>query len=91
MKTDSYSINYEEHNWKFALDYIDKSIKLNFSRSPEIIETLDIKNNIIKVAKKKVRNQKKEDWKRDFLEISAWTHLDDSSKVKLDKWSIETF
>ena len=45
----------------------------------------------MKVLKKKVKNQKKDDWKRDFLEISVWNHLNDTSGVKVDKWKIETF
>lgn len=32
MKTESYSINYNEKNWKVTFDYIDKDLKLNFSR-----------------------------------------------------------
>ena len=56
-----------------------------------IEELLDLEEKIMKVLKKKVKNQKKDDWKRDFLEISVWNHLNDTSGVKVDKWKIETF
>ena len=54
-------------------------------------ELLELEEKIMKVVKKKVRNQKNEDWERDFLEISVWNHLDDVAEVKVDKWEIETF
>ena len=54
-------------------------------------ELLELEEKIMKVVKKKVKNQKNEDWERDFLEISVWNHLDDGAEVKVDKWEIETF
>ena len=54
-------------------------------------ELLELEEKIMKVVKKKVKNQKNEDWERDFLEISVWNHLDDVAEVKVDKWEIETF
>ncbi len=54
-------------------------------------ELLELEEKIMKIVKKKVKNQKNEDWERDFLEISVWNHLDDVAEVKVDKWEIETF
>ncbi len=56
-----------------------------------IEELLDFEEKIMKVMRKKVKTHKKEDWKKDFFEISVWNHLDDTTEVKVDKWNIETF
>ncbi|GAB6888523.1 hypothetical protein JCM13304A_20220 [Desulfothermus okinawensis JCM 13304] len=56
-----------------------------------IEELLDLEEKIMKIMKKKIKDQKSEDWRKDFLEISMWSHLDDTSEVKVDKWKIETF
>ncbi len=70
----------------FSLNDVEKDLS-----HLTIEELLDLEEKIMKVVKKKVKNQKKEDWKKDFLEISAWNHLDDASEVKVDRWRIETF
>jgi gamma-glutamyl phosphate reductase len=56
-----------------------------------IEELLDLEEKIMKVMKKKIREKKSEDWRKDFLDISVWAHLDDKSEVRVDKWKIETF
>ena len=56
-----------------------------------IEELLDLEEKIMKVMKKKIIEEKHEDWRKDFLDISVWTHLDDRSEVRVDKWKIETF
>ena len=70
----------------FSLNDVEKDLS-----HLTIEELLDLEEKIMKVVKKKVKNQKKEDWEKDFLEISAWNHLDDASEVKVDRWRIETF
>ncbi len=70
----------------FSLNDIEKNLS-----HLTIEELLDLEEKIMKILKKKVKNQKKDDWKRDFLEISTWNHLNDTSEVKVDRWRIETF
>lgn len=59
--------------------------------SMTIEELLDLEEKIMKIMKKKIKEEKSEDWRKDFLDISAWTHLNDRSEVRVDKWQIETF
>ncbi len=54
-------------------------------------ELLEVEEIIMKIVKQKIRTQKRDEWKKDFLEISEWSHLKDKNKVKVDKWTIETF
>ncbi len=54
-------------------------------------ELINLEEKILKVLRRKIKDQKKQDWKKDFLEISTWDHLNNGSDVKLDKWTIETF
>ena len=70
----------------FSLNEIEKDLS-----HLTIEELLELEEKIMKVVKEKIKNQKKEDWKKDFLEISVWKHLNDTSEVKIDKWKIETF
>ena len=70
----------------FSLNDVEKNLS-----HLTIEELLDLEEKIMKILKKKVKNQKKDDWKRDFLEISTWNHLNDASEVKVDRWRIETF
>ncbi len=70
----------------FSLNDVEKNLS-----HLTIEELLDLEEKIMKILKKKVKNQKKDDWKRDFLEISTWNHLNDTSEVKVDRWRIETF
>ena len=70
----------------FSLNDVEKDLS-----HLTIEELIDLEEKIMKIVKKKVKNQKNEDWKRDFLEISVWNHLDDASEVKVDRWKIETF
>ena len=54
-------------------------------------ELLEVEEIIMKIVKQKIRTQKRDEWKKDFLEISEWSHLKDKNEVKVDKWTIETF
>ena len=56
-----------------------------------IEELINLEEKIVKLVKKKIKNQRTEDWQKDFLEISTWSHLDNTSQVKVDRWKIETF
>ncbi len=70
----------------FSLNDVEKNLS-----HLSIEELLDLEEKIMKILKKKVRKRKKEDWKKDFLEISVWSHLDEAPVIKVDKWEIETF
>ena len=54
-------------------------------------ELLEVEEIIMKIVKQKIRTQKRDEWKKDFLEISEWSHLKDKNEVKVDKWTIKTF
>ena len=54
-------------------------------------ELLEVEEIIMKIVRQKIRTQKRDEWKKDFLEISEWSHLKDKNEVKVDKWTIETF
>lgn len=41
-------------------------------------ELFDLEEKIMQAVKKKLLNQTNEEWKKDFLEISTWTHLKES-------------
>ena len=56
-----------------------------------IEELLELEEKIMKTIKKKIKEQKSEDWKKDFLSISVWDHLENEFEVRIDKWKIETF
>ncbi len=56
-----------------------------------IEELLELEEKIMKIIKKKIKEQKSEDWKKDFLSISVWDHLENKFEIKIDKWKIETF
>ena len=56
-----------------------------------IEELLEIEEKIMKILKVKIKYEKNNDWRKDFLDISVWSHLDKESNVKVDKWKIETF
>ncbi len=56
-----------------------------------IEELLELEEKILKTIKKKVKEKKRKDWKRDFLSISVWDHLENKFEVKIDKWKIEIF
>ena len=53
-------------------------------------ELLEVEQIIMKIVRQKIRAQKRDEWKKDFLEISEWTHFKDN-EVKVDKWTIEKF
>ena len=53
-------------------------------------ELLEVEQIIMKIVRQKIRALKRDEWKKDFLEISEWTHLKDN-EVKVDKWTIERF
>lgn len=60
----------------------------------EVEELMDLEEKIAKVMRDKVKDRKQgenRDWRKDFLEISTWEHLDNESEVIVDKWKIETF
>ncbi len=56
-----------------------------------IEELAALEEKISKEIKKKVKNKTDDNWKKDFLEISTWDHLQNISEGKIDKWTIETF
>ncbi len=56
-----------------------------------IEELLELEEKIVKTIKKKLKEKKSEDWKKDFLSISVWNHLENRFEIKIDKWKIETF
>jgi len=56
-----------------------------------IEELLELEEKIVKILKKKIKEKRSEDWKKDFLSISVWDHLENEVEVKIDKWKIETF
>ncbi len=56
-----------------------------------IEQLLEIEEIILKLIKQKLKNQTNDDWKKDFLEVSEWSHLNENGQVKVDKWTIETF
>ncbi len=56
-----------------------------------IDQLLELEEKIVKIMKQKIKNQKAGNWKKDFLEISEWSHLNDDNEVKVDKWTIEIF
>ena len=56
-----------------------------------IEELLELEEKIMKTIKKKIKEQKSEDWKKDFLSISVWDHLENKFEVRIDKWKIEIF
>ena len=70
----------------FSLNNVEQDLS-----SLTIEELLDLEEKIMKVMRKKVKSHNNEDWKRDFLKISVWNHLDNTTEVKVDKWNIETF
>ena len=54
-----------------------------------IEELLNLEKKIMKIMKKKLKEEKSGDWRKDFLNISVWNHL--NHEIKVDKWKIETF
>jgi len=56
-----------------------------------IDELIELEEAILKVLKRKIKRKNAADWKKDFLKISEWTHLNDANQVKVDRWKIETF
>ncbi len=51
-----------------------------------IEELLELEEKIIRAIKQKTKAKKLEDWRDDFLSISAWEHLkDDEPRVKINK------
>ena len=56
-----------------------------------IEELLELEEKIVKILKKKIKEKRSEDWKKDFLSISVWDHLENTFEVRIDKWKIETF
>ncbi|MBO8143303.1 MAG: hypothetical protein H0Z16_01770 [Thermodesulfobacterium sp.] len=56
-----------------------------------IEELLELEEKIVKILKKKIKEKRSEDWKKDFLSISVWDHLENEVEVRIDKWKIETF
>ena len=56
-----------------------------------IEELLELEEKIIRIIRKKIKEKKAGDWKKDFLNISVWDHLENEFEVRVDKWKIETF
>ncbi len=56
-----------------------------------IEELIALEEKIMKAIREKTKNKKDDNWKKDFLEISTWDHLQNTSGGKIDKWTIETF
>jgi gamma-glutamyl phosphate reductase len=56
-----------------------------------IEELLELEEKIMKIIRKKIKEKKSEDWKKDFLDVSVWDHLENEFEVRVDKWKIETF
>ena len=58
-----------------------------------IRELLELEGIIIKliIEKIKVDSEKDGDWKKDFLDVSEWSHLKVEDVVKVDRWPIEAF
>jgi hypothetical protein len=54
-------------------------------------QLMELEEKIVSVIKMKIKSGKGEDWRKDFLTISQWSHLNDENEVKVDKWTIETF
>ncbi|WP_038056413.1 hypothetical protein [Thermodesulfobacterium hydrogeniphilum] len=55
-----------------------------------IEELLELEEKIVKILKKKIKEKRSEDWKKDFLSISVWDHLENEVEVRIDKLKIET-
>ncbi len=68
-----------------------------FVEKLSIKELLELEELILRVIKKKIESenggrlsQKEQDgWKEDFLNISVWSHLDNTNEVKVSAWKIE--
>lgn len=69
-----------------SLDKMEKNLQYL-----SIEELTALEEKIMKEIKRKIKNKKDDTWKKDFLEISTWEHLQDSSESKISKWTIETF
>jgi len=54
MKMESYSINFDEGNWRFALDNVHKDIKINYSQK----EAFSYNSNYIKDNIKIIKEEK---------------------------------
>ncbi len=68
----------------------DKEIEKTLSNL-SIEQLLDLEETIMRIVKQKIKSQKTGDWKKDFLEVSEWSHLNGQNEVKVSKWNIETF
>jgi len=54
-------------------------------------ELLELEVTLKQIIQFKTRNQNTDEWKKDFLRISEWNHLDKHEEVKVTKWKIKTF
>ncbi|AMM42006.1 hypothetical protein HS1_002220 [Candidatus Desulfofervidus auxilii] len=53
MKIESYSINFDESKWSFALDSIYKDIKINYTRKEEYSFDSNYKEDNLRVSMEK--------------------------------------
>ncbi len=56
-----------------------------------IEELLELENIILRTIKAKSSEPESDQWKKDFLKISTWRHLNKNSEIRVDKWKIETY
>jgi siroheme synthase (precorrin-2 oxidase/ferrochelatase) len=54
-------------------------------------ELTELERKIKKIMTKKDKRKKANEWEKDFLSISTWKHLDNSSEVHISNWKIKTY
>jgi len=69
---------------------IDENLKKQLAKL-SVDELLALEDAIASLLQGKRTKETGANWQEDFLSISTWTHLDESTLPKLDKWTIETF
>ncbi len=70
---------------KLDEDFIKQLADLSFD------ELMALEDAIASVLRKKRADTGMGDWQKDFLSISTWTHLDESTLPEIGPWPIETF
>ena len=50
-----------------------------------MVLVLDLEEKIMRTIRNKIREKRSEDWRKDFLSISVWDHLENGLEVRIDK------
>jgi len=56
-----------------------------------IEELLELEEKLIKIIKKRIKQNQTDNWKEAFSNISVWDHLEDDKLPEINRWNIEEF